>query len=112
MAGIQRVPGLPVSVWSVPWHLVGAPPVHGFKPLQSVSVLQMPIPPHSWWPSQAPPSALLSSLHRKVPVLRKLKSYRRVLGTRLHPAWWPCPGLSRKPWERVLVSHLKETGVS
>ena len=30
----------------------------------------------------------------------------------LHPAWWPCPGLSRKPWERVLVSHLKEAGVS
>lgn len=26
MAEIQRVPGLPVSVWSVPWHLVGAPP--------------------------------------------------------------------------------------
>lgn len=111
MAGTQRVPGLPVSVWSVPWHLVGAPP-SGDWSLLGIRSCKCPSLLTPGGQVRPPLSALLSSLHRKVPVLRKLKSYRRVLGTRLHPAWWPCPGLSRKPWERVLVSHLKQTGVS
>lgn len=79
------------SLWSVPWHLVGARLVTGpcleFSPANTH--------PSSLLVAESGPlSALLSSLCGKVPVLRKLKSYRRVLGPWLHPAWWPCSALS------------------
>lgn len=102
VAGIQRVPA--------PARLSGQ--CHGtwWRPLRLVTGPCLEFSPANTHPSSLPGGRVRPPVRTSVfsagrsRAQKTEKSLGRVLGPQLHPAWWPCSALSRKPRENVTVS--------